>query len=90
MIIFTRPTLSFFINLEHVDRNVTFLKWDNNISLFSISRMIAVAQMRDLIGMIEERSNRDHEAIPQEPQKRGTQEPQIVMVLTALYFYSHK
>ena len=43
--------------------------------------MIAVAQMRDLIGMIEERSNRDHEAIPQEPQKRAKQEPQIEMVL---------
>ena len=43
--------------------------------------MIVVAPMRDLIVMIEGRSSRDHEAIPQEPQKRVKQEPQIEMVL---------
>ena len=43
--------------------------------------MTVVAPMRDLIVMIEGRSSRDHEAIPQEPQKRVKQEPQIEMVL---------
>ena len=42
--------------------------------------MIVAALMKDSIVMIEGRSNRDHEAIPQEPQKRAKQEPQIVMV----------
>ena len=42
--------------------------------------MIVAAQMKDLIVMIEGRSSRDREAIPQEPQKRVKQEPQIGMV----------
>ena len=43
--------------------------------------MTAAVLMRVSIVMIEGRSNRDHEAIPQEPQKRVKQEPQIVMVI---------
>ena len=46
--------------------------------------MIVAAQMKDLIVMIEGRSSRDREAIPQEPQKRVKQEPQIGMVSLAL------
>ena len=40
--------------------------------------------------MIEGRSSRDHEAIPQEPQKTAKQEPQIVMVIFITYYLSKR
>ena len=45
------------------------------------SRMIAAVPMKGLIVMIDGRLSRDHEAIRLEPQKKGIQEPQIVMVI---------
>ena len=43
--------------------------------------MIAAVPTKDLIVMIDGRLSRDHEAIRLEPQKKGIQEPQIVMVI---------
>ena len=49
--------------------------------------MIAAVPTKDLIVMIDGRLSRDHEAIRLEPQKKGIQEPQIVMVIYIWYFY---
>ena len=51
--------------------------------------MIAAVPMKDSIVMIDGRLSRDHEAIQLEPQKKGKQEPQIVMVyLLFVYLFS--